>query len=110
MSKKLTDAKRRAIRKYDAKSTKQVHLKLNKVTDSKMISWLENKENVQGYIKDLVENDRKESLRKYKIRDEFVDLWGGDPDAVIDEDELEMIARGWETTPEELMEQLEEIK
>lgn len=44
----------------------------------------------------------------YKIKPEFLDLWGEDAteDTVITESDLEMIARGWEKTPEELLEQL----
>lgn len=57
MGKKLTDAKRKAIKKYDAANTKQIHLKLNLKTDAQMIAWLDQKENVQGYIKDLIRSD-----------------------------------------------------
>ena len=49
----------------------------------------------------------------YHIKPEYFDSWcGGDnasPDRVITQEELEMIARGWETPVEELMEQLTEI-
>ena len=57
MSKKLTDAKREAIKRYDAANTKQIHLKLNRNTDAELIAWLESKDNVQGYIKDLIRCD-----------------------------------------------------
>ena len=57
MSKQLTDAKRKAIRKYDAANTRQIHLKLNLKTDAQMIAWLDQKDNVQGYIKDLIRSD-----------------------------------------------------
>lgn len=59
MSKELTEAKRRAIKKYDAKTTKQIHLKLNLNTDADILSHLEQQENVQGYIKDLIRRDMK---------------------------------------------------
>lgn len=59
MSKKLTDAKRAAIKRYDAANTKQVHLKLNLNTDAALISWLSRMESVQGYIKDLINRDRQ---------------------------------------------------
>ena len=59
MSKQLTDAKRKAIRKYDAANTRQIHLKLNLKTDAQMIAWLDQKDNVQGYIKDLIREDMK---------------------------------------------------
>ena len=59
MSKKLTEAKRAAIQRYDAANTKQIKLKLNINTDYDLISWLERIDNVQGYIKALVNRDRK---------------------------------------------------
>ena len=57
MSKKLTDAKREAIKRYDAANTKQIHLKLNVTTDADILGFLESKDNVQGYIKDLIRVD-----------------------------------------------------
>ena len=57
MPKKTSDAQLKAIQKYDAKNTKQYHLKLNLKTDAEMIAWLDSKENFQGYIKDLVKHD-----------------------------------------------------
>lgn len=57
MSKELTDAKRRAIKKYGAKSIRQVNLKLNVNTDADIIEHLEKKENTQGYIKGLIRQD-----------------------------------------------------
>ena len=57
MGKKLTEAKREAIKRYDAKNTKQIHLKLNRNTDAELIRWLEDQENVQGYIKSLIKRD-----------------------------------------------------
>lgn len=57
MSKELTDAKRRAIQKYDAVHTKQYHLKLNTGTDAEIIEHLSKLKNVQGYIKELIKKD-----------------------------------------------------
>ena len=57
MGKKLTDAKREAIARYDAKATKQIHLKLNIKTDSDILEKLEKTENIQGYIKELIRKD-----------------------------------------------------
>lgn len=47
-------------------------------------------------------------LRKYRIKPEFLSEWGEDAteETVITDDDLEMIARGWETTKEELTDQL----
>ena len=52
-----TEAQRKAIKKYDLANTRQIHLKLNKKTDAEMIAWLDQKDNVQGYIKDLIRCD-----------------------------------------------------
>ena len=60
MSKELTEAKRRAIQKYDASHTRQIHLKLNMKTDADILEHLDQQENVQGYIKDLIREDMKD--------------------------------------------------
>ena len=52
-----TEAQRKAVKKYDLANTRQIHLKLNKKTDAEMIAWLDQKDNVQGYIKDLIRCD-----------------------------------------------------
>ena len=57
MSKELTEAKKKAIAKYDARATKQVHLKLNLKTDSDILEHLEKQDSIQGYIKRLIRED-----------------------------------------------------
>ena len=57
MGTKLTDAKREAIKRYDAKNTKQIHLKLNLNTDADLLEWLAKQDSVQGYIKSLIKKD-----------------------------------------------------
>ena len=44
----------------------------------------------------------------YKIKPEFLPLWGSDAteETIITDDDLEMIARGWEKDPEQLKDQL----
>lgn len=51
------EAKRRAQAKYDKTHTKGIYLKLNKETDAEIIEYLEEVENVQGYIKTLIRKD-----------------------------------------------------
>ncbi|MBR2159980.1 MAG: hypothetical protein IJ938_01560 [Clostridia bacterium] len=51
------EAKRRASAKYDKANTKGIYLKLNKNTDADIIEYLEEVENVQGYIKTLIRKD-----------------------------------------------------
>lgn len=52
-----TEAQRRAAAKYDAKSTRQYHLKLNLNTDADVIKALEAQPSAQGYIKALIRAD-----------------------------------------------------
>lgn len=54
-----TEARRRAVKKYDKTHTKQYHLKLNVNTDARIIDWLDHVDNVQGYIKSLIDRDRQ---------------------------------------------------
>ena len=58
-----TDALKRAIKKYDASNTTQVHLKFNNKTDADILAHLETVENVQGYIKKLVREDMGKALK-----------------------------------------------
>ena len=64
MSKQLTEAKRRAIQKYDSANTKQIHLKLNIKTDADIIEHLSGKDSIQGYIKDLIRADIAEQIAR----------------------------------------------
>ena len=57
MSKGLTDAKRKAIKKYDETHTRQLNLKLNLKTDADIFEHLEKQESIQGYIKKLIRED-----------------------------------------------------
>ena len=52
-----TEAQRRAVRKYDAANTVQVHLKLNLNTDADILEWMSKQKNVQGAIKQLIRAD-----------------------------------------------------
>lgn len=45
--------------KYDRENTKRVYIKLNKNTDSDILSYLDSKPNKQGYIKELIRKDMK---------------------------------------------------
>ena len=55
-----TDAQRKASKKYDAKNTMQIKLKLNLKTDLDIIEKLKTEENKQGYIKNLIRQDLRE--------------------------------------------------
>lgn len=44
----------------------------------------------------------------YKINTDYIDLWGEDAteETVLSQDKIEMIARGWEKTVDEIIDQL----
>jgi hypothetical protein len=54
-----SDAQKRAIAKYDAAHTTQIHIKLNNETDEDILKRLDEVENKQGYIKKLIRKDIK---------------------------------------------------
>ena len=54
-----SEAKAAAKARYDAKTAKYISLKLNRNTDKEMIEYLEKKQNVQGYLKELIRHDMK---------------------------------------------------
>lgn len=49
----------KAVRKYQKENIKRVVVKLNKNTDDDIIKHLEQKDNVQGYIKQIIRKDIK---------------------------------------------------
>ena len=59
MPEKTSEAQKRAVLKYDAKNTKQYHLKLNLGTDADIIAKLDSVKSTQGYIKSLIRADIK---------------------------------------------------
>lgn len=54
-----SEAQIRASIKYNAKMIKQIKLALNKATDADVIEWLEQQDNMQGYIKKLIREDMR---------------------------------------------------
>lgn len=53
----VSEAQKRAQAKYDKANTKQVIMKLNKITDADILEMLDQTPNVQGYIKQLIRDD-----------------------------------------------------
>ena len=49
-----SEAQKRAVLKYDAANTTQVHLKLNNKTDADILDFLSGLDNVQGFIKNAI--------------------------------------------------------
>lgn len=54
-----SEAQIRASMKYNSRMVKQIKLALNKETDADVIEWLEQQENMQGYIKKLIREDMR---------------------------------------------------
>ena len=52
-----TEAQRKAQRRYDARNTRQVHIKLNVRTDKDVLEKLDEVQSKQGYIKRLIRED-----------------------------------------------------
>lgn len=44
--------------RYNKKNTKQINIRLNKKTDEDILNVLDQVDNKQGYIKDLIRQDR----------------------------------------------------
>jgi len=63
MTRNTSDAQMRAVAKYDAANTTQIHLKLNLTSDADILARLDEvskidaKKGKQGYIKDLIRQD-----------------------------------------------------
>ncbi len=53
----LSEAQKRANKKYDLKTYKQITLKIRK--DSDVLKWLEKQNNKNGYIINLIMDDMK---------------------------------------------------
>lgn len=48
---------------YIKQNQRQFMLKVNRKTDPDMVAWLESKENVQAYLKDLIRADMEISTK-----------------------------------------------
>lgn len=59
----MTEAQKRASKKYDANNTRTFTIKLNYNTDANIIAYLESIENVQGLIKALI-NEKIDKITK----------------------------------------------
>lgn len=55
----VSEATKKAIRKYDDKMTRQIKMKFNIKTDADILKKLDSVPNKQGYIKQLIRDDLK---------------------------------------------------
>ena len=56
-----TEAEKKAVKKYDAANTRQIHLKLNTKTDADILDHLDRQKSKQGYIKKVIRRDMAKS-------------------------------------------------
>lgn len=56
----ISEAAKKASKKYDLKTTKMLSVKLNKNTDADILKHIEKIDNKQSYIKALMRKDIKE--------------------------------------------------
>lgn len=52
-----SESVKQAVRRYDAKNTRGIYLKLNKKTDADILGKLDSVPSKQGYIKSLIRAD-----------------------------------------------------
>lgn len=89
-----------ATAQYDKANTTRINIKLNNKTDADIIRQLEQKGNVQGYLKQLIRNDMEEE-KKMTSRNYYTG-------AMVSETVLQdMIANMLETADDELAEKME---
>ena len=55
----VSEAKKAAKARYDAKTAYKVSLKLNANTDAALIELLQRQPNIQGYLKELIRKELK---------------------------------------------------
>ena len=55
----VSDAKKAAKARYDAKTAVYISLKLNTNTDKDLIELLKSQPNVQGFLKELIRKETK---------------------------------------------------
>ncbi len=55
----VSEAKKAAIARYDARTAYKVSLKLNVNTDADLIDLLQRQPNIQGYLKELIRKELK---------------------------------------------------
>jgi len=52
-----------ATPQYDRLNTRRINLKLNKKTDADVIQYLESKNNIQGFLKELIRKQMNEERK-----------------------------------------------
>lgn len=100
--------------KYEKENLRQIRLKINRKTEPELLEWIEKKDNIQGYIKNLIREDMKKedkNMKRYIIKPEFLNLYGEDanPMTVLTSDDVDRLAADWEKDEFEIRGQLIEL-
>lgn len=61
MKSRYTPKQAEAQARWDKENVRRVVLKLVRTTDADILEWMESKENMQGYLKNLIREDMKRS-------------------------------------------------
>lgn len=118
----VSEAHKRASMKYDRENMRQIKFNLSLKYDQDIITALDAQPNKQGYIKSLIRADiaransekmkEEETMKKYTIKPEYLDLWGSEADenTIITEKDVARFAHELETSVDELKSQLIPIR
>lgn len=52
------------LNKYEKENLRQIRLKINRKTESELLKWIEKQDNIQGYIKRLIQEDMDREKEK----------------------------------------------
>ena len=55
----ISESQKRANMKYRKKTERQVNFTINRTTRPLMLAWMEQQENIQGYLRHLIAADMK---------------------------------------------------
>ena len=94
-------------------------MEVNEITKEDMVRWVNEEStaddttSLYAWLKNHGFNwTRPDGVRVHKVKTEFQDFWcNGDmpnyPDVLVTDDEIEYLAKEWNTTTEELYKQIE---
>ena len=53
------------LARYEKENLRQIRLKINRKTEPELLEWIEKKDNIQGYIKRLIQQDM-DHMKKFE--------------------------------------------
>ena len=56
------------LNNYEKENLRQIRLKINRKTEPELLEWIEKQDNIQGYIKRLIQKDMDREKEKEKDR------------------------------------------